>query len=74
MQDSHWGAERPASEPEQEAEFEGLVGFCQVKGREEKDIPGRGNSTCEGLMGERSWQVLVLERRSVGLKVGWTVG
>ena len=40
MQDSHWGAERPASEPEQEAEFEGLVGFCQVKGREEKDIPG----------------------------------
>lgn len=37
-------------------------------------VPGRGNSTCEGLMGERSWQVLVLERRSVGLKVGWTVG
>lgn len=47
MQDSHWGAERPASEPEQETEFEGLVGFCQVKGREEKDIPGGGNSTCE---------------------------
>ena len=37
-------------------------------------VPGRGNSTCEGLMGERSWQMLVLERRSVGLKAGWMVG
>ena len=26
------------------------------------------------LPGVRTWQVLVLERRSVGLKVRWTVG
>ena len=36
--------------------------------------PARGTSTCKGLMGDRSWPVLVLERRSVGLKVGWTMG
>ena len=42
MQDSHWGAERPASEPEQEAEFEGLVGFCQVKGGKRKTFQAEG--------------------------------
>ena len=49
MQDSHRGAERPASEPEQETEFEGLVGFCQVKGHAQRSLVGCGPWSCKEL-------------------------